>query len=113
MLKWIKNLAKNQTSKGFALGVAFVLGIALVEAPPAKFIPTQTSANVIFAPPNEVSEVCSKGHPFRAVACAKQLGPNRGFVIMPHPCDPSFKQDDYALLLCHELAHLKGWRHND
>lgn len=115
MLKTIRNLAKNQTSKGFVLGLVAALGLAMtVEAPPPQFIPTQSLATIVFAPPQTVVNYCSQFHKnIRAIACANQRGPNRGAIMMPHACDPSFKNDDYALLLCHELSHLNGWKHKN
>lgn len=50
-----------------------------------------------------VDERCG---PAPAAACAN---PALQRVVVPNPC--LYPDDPYAGLLCHEMAHLKGWEH--
>lgn len=43
------------------------------------------------------------------LACAY---PAMNSIFLPNPCLYQ-ERDPYARLLCHELAHLQGWRHSD
>lgn len=47
---------------------------------------------------------------FNAIACYIK---ERNIVVIANPCQEAFRLDEYALLLCHELAHVNGWRHED
>jgi hypothetical protein len=45
-----------------------------------------------------------------AMACVR-FEKDRNVMVLPNPCDPQLSGQGYALLVCHELRHVNGWRH--
>jgi|GEM_PF-2869744 len=97
-----------------ALGIAFALSgctsvravTQAVQAPPERF---KGAAPVVYL---ETGAVVQRCEPLN-VACAIKMpdgvvGPD-WTIITPDPC--AYPDQSYARLLCHELAHAKGWRH--
>jgi hypothetical protein len=74
--------------------------------PPAEYQGGETRAHVLFT--SNVNAECK----YPAIGCAQheRLFGSRTEtrVVMPDPCTV---RESYADLLCHELAHVKGWRH--
>lgn len=56
--------------------------------------------------PEDVSGRC---HSKDALACMQDI-PGEPTIIMPNPCWFVWT-DEYAAMLCHEIAHVNGWRH--
>jgi hypothetical protein len=70
-------------------------------AAPAKYAKNDlTEQKIFFMSQKNLKAVCGKG----VIACADVGGPD---VVMPDPC--IYKFDPYAVTLCHELGHNKGW----
>lgn len=85
----------------------------LVEQPPARYMrPPANIAGVLYADPRTVDAVCrdlsAEPVPETTVILACTI-PATGRMLMPDPC--LFTDEFYAALLCHENAHLNGWRH--
>lgn len=59
-------------------------------------------AIVEFVDPEWVEAVCAEW----SNACTL---PDYGTIRMPNPC--AFLFERYATMLCHEIAHISGWRH--
>ena len=51
----------------------------------------------------QIKELCSEA----AFACAESPS---GVVNIPNPC--LYRDDNYARILCHEMGHINGWRHD-
>lgn len=74
--------------------------------PPENFRGDYTTlATVATMPPERVSEVCGSKH---ALACAGRED-RFDVLYLPNPC--GYPDDPYAVLMCHELAHLQSWQH--
>lgn len=56
--------------------------------------------------PEQIDEECATPQDNDVFACAR---PWTGEVFMPNPC--LYPKEAYASVLCHEMAHLKGWDH--
>lgn len=89
---------------------------SMVEPAPHIFRGLPTVALISFDNPVEVDGLCAKtaGRPRPEsilLACARQQGPGFGNITMPDPC-PYADYEYFAALMCHELAHLHGWRHS-
>lgn len=54
--------------------------------------------------PEAIESVCGPD----TLACMRDVS-HSPTVVMPNPC--AFPWDPYAVLLCHELGHVNGWRH--
>jgi len=78
-----------------------------VQEPPQRYASVETPA--VYLEVGKVAEYCA---PLNA-ACAKPIPPEVAgpdwTIITPDPC--AYPDQSYARLLCHELAHAKGWRH--
>lgn len=89
---------------------AYVLNLDTVEPAPDRYIGPAT-ARVMFLATRDVEQMClnvaraDAPPPGRKIAGCAQ---NRTIVV-PDPCE--YTDDSYAVLLCHEKAHVKGWRH--
>ena len=75
-------------------------------APPLRYRAPVSAVNIDFMSKAEADRVCAGGvrvcgRIFYACASGRHLN-------MPNPCDYPMT-DDYAKLLCHELAHINGW----
>jgi hypothetical protein len=60
----------------------------------------------------ELDEKCGTAPPgYVILACGKVGQP---YIYMPNPCGYPEASDtrSYAHLMCHEIAHTEGWRHN-
>lgn len=68
---------------------------------------------VEFIAPEAIASACAGsavavgtyGEPLGCTA----LWPGRPTMVLPNPC--AFPFSDYATLVCHELGHVNGWRH--
>jgi hypothetical protein len=56
--------------------------------------------------PEQIDEECATEWDDEVFACAR---PWKNQVLMPNPC--LYPKEAYASVLCHEMAHLKGWEH--
>ena len=70
-------------------------------------------AVVEFIAPEAVASACggaevAEGTWGEALGCTV-MWPGRPTIIIPNPC--AFPWDSYAALVCHELGHVNGWRH--
>ena len=74
---------------------------AQIKTPPERY---QSAPPFIYRAVSKerLAEVCQNPE---AVGCA--IG---GFVYGPSPCEPAFKGEALAKLLCHEGAHVAGWK---
>lgn len=75
---------------------------------PVKF-QANTSVTVIMTDQATIDAFC--GRPpigWRKIACAEHLSRT---IVAPNPC--KFKHEQYAAIMCHELAHIQGWKHKD
>lgn len=75
-------------------------------APPVEFV-GGTEVRVRFTTSDQIKAICGE----RAAACWD--GANER-VVMPHPCwaiEWIDGQEPYRETMCHELAHVGGWRH--
>ena len=80
-----------------------------VQAPPERF---RAPAPIVYLHAGAVAKEC--GNPLYA-SCAIPMpegvaGPDWR-VVTPDPCADAYKGEAYARLVCHELAHANGWRH--
>lgn len=58
----------------------------------------------------EIDKACGKAEKkgFTKLGCVK----DNGQIYVSNPCNwPEAKDDTYARLMCHEKAHVQGWRH--
>ena len=64
---------------------------------------------VVFVPEYMLEQVCGIKAPegLRLRACARMFPGGKKYVVMPDPC-PAAATDDYALVMCHEVAHALG-----
>ena len=97
-------------SSGFRIGAAeaeapFNLFDAQPPMPPAVFTEDGQS-RVRFVSAYKAIGSCG----INAIAC---YVPKHNFVVIANPCQDAFRSDEYALLLCHELAHVNGWQHEE
>lgn len=81
-----------------------------VTRPPAEYRggPAVT-LSVTFAPFGEVDPRCRAWGALASwtiVGCQRQEE-----MISPDPCDARFEGEKYASVMCHEVAHARGWRH--
>ncbi len=82
-----------------------------VEGAPPEFH-TGTHGGIIFADPPVVHQVCTSNMPpldknIIVLACTN---PANRVMLLPNPCLYA-EVDPYARLMCHEMAHLNGWKH--
>lgn len=73
--------------------------------PPQRF-QRNNAVRVTFTSGVAVTNICAGGVPpcgYVVLACQRASG-----LILPNPCTYSHS-DEYARLVCHELAHLNGW----
>jgi hypothetical protein len=68
---------------------------------------------VEFLAPDAIASACAgaevaEGTWGEALGCTV-MWPGRPTIVLPNPC--SFPWDDYAALVCHEVGHVNGWRH--
>lgn len=85
------------------------LGTAILPAnayPPVRFIESRSAAVTLFLTPEGIARACGVSSRPNGVilACASE---EKGIMALPHPCQ--FPNDPYAVVVCHELAHLNGW----
>jgi hypothetical protein len=80
---------------------------------PASASRDNRTVKIVFVDPVDVDELCGTD----AVSCA-MVG--RDTIIAPNPClftAPEefewafYDSEKYAAVLCHEIAHLNGWKH--
>lgn len=67
-----------------------------------------TSVILHFIDPDQAPFYCNDQ---RAIACQTSDKLGRPEIVMPNPCE--YRDDPYAITLCHELAHVNGWVHGD
>lgn len=92
-------------------GLLALAGIASADLEVPKEYHGNTGAVVLFMEPQQVNKYCGNTDPDWIVyACAWS---SKKLIVMPNPCNyPEAKNtDSYAYLMCHEKAHLKGWKH--
>lgn len=84
--------------------------------PPPEF-QGEAQGTVFFLSPSDVNNLCGKAVSAPAdiyvYACAVKRGENAGVMVLPDPCvyANSSTDENYAQLVCHETAHLRGWEH--
>jgi hypothetical protein len=76
--------------------------------PPTRFIKHRNITTVAFATPEGIALACG-GAVGEIIACASVDAGDGNWIAAPHPCQ--FPNDPYAVVLCHELGHNNGWRH--
>jgi hypothetical protein len=92
--------------------VWLALALGLVQAAPERYTGNAT-ATVMFVDPDAVQKTCMDAGAVAPeagkmiVGCQPRLGPFEQKIIVPNPCN--YKDDPYAVLLCHELGHWNGW----
>ncbi len=84
--------------KSSAVALCLILTACTVTRPPEQY---QTSRRVSIEFLDDAREFCSRFTGQEAVACA-----NRYLIWADNPC---LYSDPYAIILCHELAHVNGW----
>jgi hypothetical protein len=100
-----------------AHAIAVVLGRSISGdmMPPPQYRSTVRTIIITTTSQAEVDRVCGKPEePKRNMACAKFTPGREPYIVIPNPCRfaerfPS--SESYAALMCHELAHVQGWRH--
>lgn len=70
-------------------------------------------AVVEFLAPEAIASACggaevAEGTWGEALGCTV-MWPGRPTIVLPSPC--AFPWDAYAALVCHELGHVNGWKH--
>lgn len=77
--------------------------------PPERFqyAPQQKIELTVVDTQAAIDNLCGRAEIGRKVACTKTWPLTTAKVIMPSPC--TFKDEEYAKILCHELAHVNGW----
>lgn len=79
--------------------------------PPMRFQGSLLTA-VYFTDPADIIKRCGgasrEGVP---VACEDKDPFRKPVIVAVNPC--TFERDDYALMLCHEIGHGHGWKHED
>lgn len=70
--------------------------------PPEEYMDNASFILVTY-PSEQIAARCNL--PPTTLACS----PASIYVVMPNPCE--FPGDLYAELLCHEKAHVNGWKH--
>jgi len=91
--------------------IASTIRVASADLPVPPEYYGNTTAKVVFMEPREVNHRCGNDDPLWIIyACAYS---DKRLMILPNPCDyPESKNTaSYAYLVCHEKAHLKGWKH--
>jgi hypothetical protein len=93
--------------------VAFVLPHIGETVRPPLVRQGDARAVVEFIAPEAVAVECrgslvATGTWGEALSCARMY-PGRPTLVLPNPC--AFPFDDYATLVCHELGHVNGWKH--
>lgn len=81
--------------------------------PPEFYRKGAAYATTFFLNTEQVQELCDKGVKEKgnvAFACSGAQN-DRKVIILPNPCPYGAKGERYAELVCHEVAHVKGWRH--
>ena len=103
--------------KAAALSLTGLLFMQPCERPPVQYQGESVPALVMFADPVVVDAVCRqavpnmKDDPRQILACTN---PANSTMLLPDPC---LYADGYAMLACHERAHLnrrdgsRGWVH--
>ena len=85
-----------------------LLGLALnysTIAPPWQYRDSN-GANIQFVNDHELLANCGL-----AVACVKLIGETKIIYVL-NPCKV-LKKEDYSTILCHELGHVNGWKHEE
>ena len=93
----------------FMIALGLQVASADLTVPPVYY--GNTTANVVFMSDKEVDYRCGNRDPNWVIyACAY---PKKDLLILPNPCYyPEAKDtNSYAYLVCHEKAHLNGWKH--
>lgn len=111
------------TQKGWSLFacVAFLFvgawGYSWISTAPFLYSPDDNKAPPIEFRAAERAEIVFVGAPkaglhcgVLAVACYSRL---TNKIYIANPCLQQYRHEDYALLLCHELAHTVGWDHKE
>lgn len=84
-----------------------LLNVTSENMPPEEYRGDYTTlSSVLTLPETRIREICGSEH---ALACAGREG-SFDVLYLPNPC--GYPSDPYAVLLCHEMAHLQGWSHN-
>lgn len=80
---------------------------------PTEYQGTPTAAVVLFLTPQEVNAACGNADPLWNVYACTYV--DKRVIVMPNPClYPEAKNvESYAHLMCHEKAHINGWRHGN
>ena len=77
--------------------------------PPIRFV-RETAVPVFFIHPDRMMDACGldKAPPgVRLIACVRRTNTGQAIMMLPHPCLSADEQ--YALIVCHETAHVNLW----
>lgn len=81
--------------------------------PPVRFQHDTTARIATVSTQDALNAECGKpADPTKVRAACRRSFVGRTTIVLPNPCLPQFKGQDFAWRLCHELAHNEGWSAN-
>lgn len=91
--------------------IIIALGAISATIPPQapREFQSSTAMTMIATDQATIEAFCGKAPlGWNKVACAESTSRT---IVVPNPCH--YNHERYAAILCHELAHLNGWKHKE
>ena len=76
--------------------------------PPTRYYQGETAQITVYL--NDVTDICGKPENSNVTrfACVRMSKEGQPIMVLPNPCMYA-AQEFYAMLACHEKAHVQGW----
>jgi hypothetical protein len=78
-------------------------------SPPVRFQLDTTVRIATVSTQDGLDQECGRAEAGKVRAACIRGPRGRATIILPNPCLPQFKGQDFAWRLCHELGHKEGW----
>jgi hypothetical protein len=95
--------------KSAGLLFALALGGSVAPLPPAHMRGDAMATVAFTADPERLCGKPPKGA--RVAGCLRQYPGGASIMVVPNPC-PFATTEPYARILCHEIGHVHGWKHD-
>lgn len=82
------------------------------DMPPTRFRGPATFTLSVVGSQDELERHCSKAAPgWVRRGCVRQSWTGEVHVFLPDSCPYGDRGEHYARYICHEIGHIRGWRH--